>query len=202
MQCPSEGRPNERIIEVNDKWETLFGFGRAEAIGHSSLKLGILERKDHIRLRLLLAKQGYVRDVELNLHDRNGQVLQAVLTIERVRILDELCTITLIRDVTERKRAQLQLQEQQRELTHLSRVAALGELSGHPGARAESAAGSHPGECPRGPTDHVGRSPDMAELHEILDDIAFDDRRAGEVISRLRSLLKKGDLKLRPRKAG
>ena len=30
-----EGRPNERIIEVNDKWEALFGFGRAEAIGHS-----------------------------------------------------------------------------------------------------------------------------------------------------------------------
>ena len=40
--------------------------------------------------------------------------------------------------------------------------------------------------------------PDMAELHEILDDIAFDDRRAGEVISRLRNLLKKGDLKPRP----
>ncbi|HWN17465.1 MAG TPA: MASE1 domain-containing protein [Gemmatimonadales bacterium] len=193
-----EGRPNERIIEINDKWETLFGFGRAEAIGHSFLELGILERQDHIRLRLLLAKQGYVREVEVNLHDRKGQVLQAVLTIERVRIQDELCTITLIRDVTERKRAQLQLQEQQRELTHLSRVAALGELSGALAHELNQPLAAILANTRAAQRIMLADPPDLVELHEILDDIAFDDRRAGEVISRLRSLLKKGDLKPRP----
>jgi C4-dicarboxylate-specific signal transduction histidine kinase len=139
-----------------------------------------------------------VREVELNLHDKAGNVLQAVLTTERVRIQDELCTITLVRDVTERKRAQLQLQEQQRELTHLSRVAALGELSGALAHELNQPLAAILANTRAAQRIMSADQPDMVELHEILDDIAFDDRRAGEVISRLRNLLKKGDLKPRP----
>jgi two-component system sensor kinase FixL len=40
--------------------------------------------------------------------------------------------------------------------------------------------------------------PDMAELRDILEDIAFDDRRAGQVIARLQGLLRKGELQVRP----
>jgi signal transduction histidine kinase len=39
--------------------------------------------------------------------------------------------------------------------------------------------------------------PDMAELSDILDDILSDDRRAAEVIRRLRSLLKKAPFELK-----
>jgi C4-dicarboxylate-specific signal transduction histidine kinase len=38
----------------------------------------------------------------------------------------------------------------------------------------------------------------MTEIRDILEDIALDDKRAGDVIGRLRSLLKKGDLQPRP----
>ncbi len=193
-----EGRPNERIIEINDKWETLFGFNRAETMGHSIAELGILERRDHIRLRLLLAKQGYVRELELNLHNKAGQVLQAILTAERVEMGGELCTVTLIRDVTERKRAELMLQEQQRELAHLSRVAALGELSGALAHELNQPLAAILANTRAAQRMMSADQPDMPELREILDDIASDDRRAGEVISRLRSLLKKGQLQPRP----
>jgi C4-dicarboxylate-specific signal transduction histidine kinase len=37
------------------------------------------------------------------------------------------------------------------------------------------------------------RTPDLSEIQAILEDIALDDRRAGEVIGRLRVLLKKGE---------
>ncbi len=40
-------------------------------------------------------------------------------------------------------------------------------------------------------------SPDVAELNEIVDDILHDDRRAGEVIRRMRSLLKKAPFELK-----
>ena len=40
-------------------------------------------------------------------------------------------------------------------------------------------------------------SPDMAELNEIVDDIVRDDRRASEVIRRMRSLLKKAPFELK-----
>ena len=41
-----------------------------------------------------------------------------------------------------------------------------------------------------------GDSVDLAEMHAILDDIVEDDKRAGEVIQRLRSLLKRGEAQL------
>ena len=40
-------------------------------------------------------------------------------------------------------------------------------------------------------------SPDIAELNEIVDDILQDDRRASEVIRRMRSLLKKAPFELK-----
>jgi two-component system sensor kinase FixL len=40
--------------------------------------------------------------------------------------------------------------------------------------------------------------PDLAELHAILNDIVEDDKRAGEVIERLRELLRKGDFHALP----
>jgi len=39
----------------------------------------------------------------------------------------------------------------------------------------------------------AGDSPDLAEIRNILNDIVADDRRAGEVIHRLRSLFRKGE---------
>jgi two-component system sensor kinase FixL len=38
----------------------------------------------------------------------------------------------------------------------------------------------------------------MSEVREILNDIVAEDKRAGEVISRLRTLLKKGEAQLQP----
>ena len=40
-------------------------------------------------------------------------------------------------------------------------------------------------------------SPDIVELNEIVDDILKDDRRASEVIRRMRSLLKRAPFELK-----
>jgi C4-dicarboxylate-specific signal transduction histidine kinase len=136
--------------------------------------------------------------VELSLRNKAGAVLQAVLTAERVPMGSELCTITLIRDVTERKRAELMLQEQQRELAHLSRVAALGELSGALAHELNQPLAAILANARAAQRMMSAERPNVGEIREILEDIASDDRRAGEVISRLRSLLKKGDLQARP----
>ena len=40
----------------------------------------------------------------------------------------------------------------------------------------------------------AGDSPDLNEVRDILKDIVVDDRRAGDVILRLRSLFRKGEL--------
>jgi C4-dicarboxylate-specific signal transduction histidine kinase len=93
-------------------------------------------------------------------------------------------------DVTDRKKAELERQEQRRELTHLARVSAVGALSGalahelkQPLTAILSNAQAARRLIERG-------SVELREVGRILDDIVAEDQRAGEVIGHLRRLLK------------
>ena len=106
--------------------------------------------------------------------------------------------LSIVRDVTDRRRAEMDLAEQRRELTHLSRVAMLGELSGalaHELSQPLTAILSNAQAARR----FLDADPvDLPELRPTLDDIIRNDRRAASVIDRLRALLKKGDSVLQP----
>jgi two-component system sensor kinase FixL len=99
--------------------------------------------------------------------------------------------LATLADAGERLRAQREAAQQRDELAHLSRVAMLGELSGalaHELNQPLSAILSNAQAAQR-----LMRfdPPDMTEVRDILADIVADDRRAGEVIQRLRTWLRK-----------
>ena len=97
----------------------------------------------------------------------------------------------LVMNVTERNAAQLESRRLQDELLHASRITTTGELAGtlaHEINQPLSAIMSNAQAATRFldfPT------PDLEEVKEILQDIVADDARAGQVINRLRALLKK-----------
>jgi two-component system sensor kinase FixL len=96
-------------------------------------------------------------------------------------------------DVTARKQADLEAARQRHDLAHLARVNALGELSSslaHELTHPITAILSNAQAAQRFlDADEV----DLSEVREILNDIVTEDQRAGEVIHRLRRLLKKGE---------
>jgi two-component system sensor kinase FixL len=98
-------------------------------------------------------------------------------------------------DITARKHAELELAQQRNELAHLARVAVMGELTAslaHELNQPLTAILSNIQTALRLLSDPA---PDMTEIREILGDVVSDDQRAGEIIRRLRSLLKKSELK-------
>ena len=102
------------------------------------------------------------------------------------------------RDITNLRRAELEARERREEVTHLTRVAILGELSGalaHELNQPLTAILSNAQAAQR----LLAKNPvDLDEVREILSDIGDDDKRAGDVINRLRALMKKGEAKLLP----
>jgi PAS domain S-box-containing protein len=101
-------------------------------------------------------------------------------------------------DTSRRKAEERQAQSRENELAHLSRVAMLGELSGslaHELNQPLTAILSNAQAAQRFLARNGG-SPE--ELREILRDIVEEDKRAGEVIRRLRLLLKKGEIDVQP----
>ena len=97
-------------------------------------------------------------------------------------------------DISDQKAAEVEAALQRQEVAHLTRVSALGELSG---------AIAHEINQPltailfnaQAALHLLARSePDIDEARNALQDIVHEDNRAGQVIQRLKSLLKKGEV--------
>ena len=123
-------RDDRQIIDVNDRWEALFGYRRADAVGRTMAELPLgAGAEDQATLRRLAEAPGPVRDVETRFVTRSGELRETIVATEAVEMGGHHCFI----DHPRRHRAAprgARSQEQRQLLTHLSRVAVLGELSG------------------------------------------------------------------------
>ena len=99
----------------------------------------------------------------------------------------------------ERGRVELEAHEQRLQLTHLSRVAMLGELSGGIAHELNQPLTAILSNAQAAQHFIAGKGElDKVELAEILKDIIAADQRAGAVIHRLRALFKKDETHLQP----
>ena len=141
-----------RILEVNDTWEAVFGYGREEAIGRTAADLGMfISPADRERLLGLLDDGRPVRDYELELRTRSGEVRQVTIDAERVDVGGEPCYLTFVRDVTERRQAEARGPGAAAAGRAPEPCRHAGGAVGSAGPRAQPAAHRHPGQCPRGP---------------------------------------------------
>jgi signal transduction histidine kinase/integral membrane sensor domain MASE1 len=101
-------------------------------------------------------------------------------------------------DVTSRKLAEAEGDVQRQEIAHLMRVSMLGELSGGLAHELTQPLTAILSNAQAGKLLLTKGNKSLSEIGNILDDIITEDERAGEVIHRLRSLLKKGEVKHEP----
>jgi signal transduction histidine kinase len=109
--------------------------------------------------------------------------------IQQLHLLGEVFAHAL-----SRKQTELEAQRLRQDLSHIGRVSALGELTAslaHELNQPLTAILSNAQAAQRLLAAGVVNLP---EVREILDDIVADDKRAGDMIHRLRGLIKKGDL--------
>ena len=98
-------------------------------------------------------------------------------------------------DITRRKQADAEAKQRREEVTHLSRVAALGMVTGSLAHELSQPLGAILNNAEV--AEHLLQSdaPDLEELRAIVRDIRKDDQRASNVIHGLRALFKKGEFK-------
>jgi two-component system, LuxR family, sensor kinase FixL len=193
------------ILLVNDKGvitlanaqaETVFGYERAELVATPVEKL-LPERfrVPHVGLRA-----GYARDPrpramgagrELFGRRKDSGEIPVEVALSPMPTQEGLFVLVSVADITERRQVEQASARQRDELAHLSRVAMLGELSGslaHELNQPLTAILSNAQAAQR----FLAQSPPRVDkLSEILADIVKSDHRAGAVIQRLRSLLRK-----------
>jgi two-component system, LuxR family, sensor kinase FixL len=134
------------------------------------------------------------------LHPTHGQkwVHHSARSAGRSAAGDGIRTFGVIRDITATKRAELETHELRNNLAHLARVTTLGALSGSLAHELNQPLGIMLSNAQAAQELLAQEPPDVAEVQAILSDIVAADRRAGEVIERLRALLKHGQASLLP----
>jgi PAS domain S-box-containing protein len=101
-------------------------------------------------------------------------------------------------DITAQKQAEFQARRQREEMAHLSRVSMMGQLASALAHELNQPLGAILRNAEAAELFLENDRPDLDELRNIVADIRKDDQRAGDVIDRLRSLLKRRDIESVP----
>ena len=192
------------VIEINDSWRHAVDAAPAARFDR------VLAGENYLQCCARAAEQGdrtaaehlaALRSVLNGAEDRRqidcrepseGEAGWFEVSFERLRRADGGAVITRT-DVTARKRAEADARNQRQQLTHLSRAAVLGQLSGAFAHELKQPLTSIRGNAEAALSLLSKGTASPEELTEILNDIVQDDERAAQVIQRLRALMGKGD---------
>jgi PAS domain S-box-containing protein len=184
-------------VWLSEKDRALFGFSAGERLSAERIR-SVVHTEDRELLREL------VKDT-LRTHKEVEAEYRVVLSNGGVRWVTRRARVEFDRegnparergvliDITERKQAEVEMARQRGELAHLSRVTMLGELSGSLAHELNQPLTAILSNAQAAQRFLAEDDVDLAEVREILNDIVAEDKRAGEVIQRLRLLLKKGE---------
>jgi two-component system sensor kinase FixL len=186
----------DRFTFVCPNVDVIFGYSPAEV---SSLERignllgdGLFDRAD-------LAARGEIRNIERNVAVKSGESRTVLVHIKAVSIQGGT-VLYCCRDITELKRAEEELRDVRAELTHVSRLAVVGQLIAsitHEVKQPLTAILANSSAAYR-LLSEGSEHPHTAELREIFADIKTESLRAGDVIGRLRTLARKKPLTFQP----
>jgi PAS domain S-box-containing protein len=95
------------MLEVNDTFVSLSGYARDELIGKSTLQLGLyVDPESRDRALKILNEQHFVRDFEIMMKPKSGDLRLMLFSAEPMDLRGEHCWLTISRDITERKQAE------------------------------------------------------------------------------------------------
>ena len=182
-----------RIVEANDAFLRMVGYDREDLISGRVHRTDLTPpewRERDVRTVAEVKATGTVPPFEKEYFHKNGNripVLTGVTAFDEKR--DQ--GVGFVLDLTERRRAAEALREMQMALAHTIRIASMGQLT---------ASIAHEVSQPITATVTNARAglrwlgadpPDVDEVRQVLGAIVRDGTRAGEVIDRIRALVKK-----------
>jgi len=106
-----------QFLEVNPTFLRIGGWTREEVVGRTSFDVGVwVEPRDREKIIEGVRAHGAVRDLEISFRIKSGEVRQLLCSVELIRLEQGACLLLVAQDITERKKAETQMQKLSRAL--------------------------------------------------------------------------------------
>jgi PAS domain S-box-containing protein len=185
-----------RIALANHQAEAVFGYSRAELITmHVDALVPPRHRDVHAAHRAGYATNAIMRAMgagrELFGQRKDGSEIAVEIALNPIRVDAELFVLASITDISERKRIERESAMQRDELAHLSRIALVSELSGSMAHELNQPLTAILSNAQAALRFLARQPPALDDVLECLTNVVENDKRAGEIIRRLRAMLRK-----------
>jgi two-component system, LuxR family, sensor kinase FixL len=189
-------------IWATDRWRALFGFSETERLELENV-LQRLHSADRDAVRLLFEEAiegdgSYETEFRVLLPSGDVRWIGSRGRGEFDGTGKPILVRGVSHDITGRKAAEQETQKLRQEIAHVGRVSMMGQLSSALAHEINQPLGAILRNAEAAELLMQEKSPDLDEIRVILADIRKDDQRAGNVIDRMRTLLKRHDLDKRP----
>ena len=107
------------VVDANEAAWRLFGYRKEEVVGQTTLQIGLwhsMEERAHYLEQLKC--QGSIRNLEVQLRSKDGDIRMCLLSSERIELNGKQCIVTVGDDITESRRMERALQLTQFSVDH------------------------------------------------------------------------------------
>ena len=124
-----------KLIEVNETFVEITGYSREEAIGRTTAELGLWQPNVREAELETIKSKGQISNMEYQFRLKDGTEIVGLLSAELLEIGGEPCALTVIQDITTRKRAEELIRESEEKFRNLansiSQFAWMADASGY-----------------------------------------------------------------------
>ena len=184
-----------RFIDINGRACTDLGYSREELLSMSVYDISPSAQSLNQRVNAELRASGSTI-FESFYRRKDGSTFPVEVNIKQVT-RDLTYRVSVIRDITERKRAEQVLQHSQAELARVARIATMGELTASIAHEINQPLAAVATNASAALHWLAGEPPNLAEAQQAMANAMNEANRASGVIERVRTLLKKAPPELR-----
>lgn len=118
------GMEDGRYIEVNKKFAEKLEYTREEVLGRTPEELNIIIEENNLNETFFrkLSEKGNINNVEIKLRTKSGEIITTLCSTEIINLNDEICWLTVLKDITGEKKMEA-------ELARLDRLNLVGEMA-------------------------------------------------------------------------
>jgi PAS domain S-box-containing protein len=99
-----------RTLDVNEAFVATSGYTAEEVVGRSPAEIQLWgSSASRKQLEQAIKKTGSVRNLEIQLRTKDGELLDCLVSADTVSIHDQPCVLCVMQDITDRKRSEVEL---------------------------------------------------------------------------------------------